>query len=726
MSNMKRKNNKLIRLVIAGVEQSFKSKIMITLNIMLLVLAIGAVNFNTVKDMFENSNSNNSDINIKDKINISVLQDDSNKLIEDLNSLNKENITVTSFLNSDDAIKDVQIYLTKDLDKIFKIKIVSDEAIDGKIYNLIVETANNIKKEVFAENKNLTKEEIASLTEQIEVERVLNNVDNTAFNKYGMIINIIAFTIYMLFIFISSTLASTIGMEKISKTTEYMLTGISQTAYLWFNILQVISILIMQALLSFVYFLIANMINTLLVSQSMNIGSLDLTYIISNITIDPIVISVIAYAVVQIIIAILILAIIQAVITSKATNMTDIGNSTMLVILIAVICAFVVPNLIVPGEIVNTFIKIISLLPILSCIMVPKLMLLGQINTFLVVLSLIISLVTVVVTTIIGGKLFKRGLLNLEKVKLDSKTGKEKKEETLEERKFKNAISKISVACILSIILSNTASILITLVLAMLGFTDGNSTLISTIITFILYIGLPYLYLKTSFNNTVTNNIVLKFKESIKYIFIAMASITLFQYCITYLMNISGITFTGVDSNMISVDGSLLNSILVIILVAVIPAIFEELLFRKGIISITKRYGVWFSILFSSIIFGLVHGNILQAVFAMFTGIVLGFVYVKTGRIGICMIIHFINNLFGALALIMPDKEAILNNVMLMFGAIGIICILVNLKKIKTLITLPKVEVITVRYSLMFKCISFIFMLAFYVLMNYYIFKLLG
>ena len=722
-STNKKKSNKLVRLIIAGVEQSFKSKIMIVLNIIMLVLAIGFVNFNTIKDMIKDKTSGNQ-ISSSDIINISITQDDTGKFKNKLDSLKIENMKVSQSLITEEKAQNIEVKLIKDKEKILKITIISDEGIKGDIYNLIIKAADDIKKEVFSENKNLTKEEIASLTEQIEVERIINKIDNTLYDKYSVIITVISFTIYMLFIFIASSLASTIGMEKISKTTEYMLTGISQTAYLWFNILQVIIVLLLQALLSFIYFLIASMINTLLVGVTIGTGGLDLS-ILTTLVIDPTVISVILYSLFQIIVAIFILSIVQAVITSKSTNMSDIGNSTMLVILIAVICAFVLPNLIVPGEIVNIFIKIISLLPVLSCIMVPKLMLLGQINIVLVVLSIIISIITLIATTILGGRLFKRGLLNLEKVKLDSKTGKEKKEETLEERKFKNVISKVSIACILSIIISNTISFIIPIIFSMCGFVNSISTLIATIITFGLYIGVPYLYLKTSFNTNITNN-KMKLKSSFKYIFIAIALINIFQYVITILMNITKIEFTGIDSNMISTDGTLLGNLLVIILVAVMPAIFEELLFRKGIISVTKKYGVWFSIILSSCIFGLVHGNIIQAIFALFTGIVLGFVYIKTGRIDICMIIHFINNLFGALALIMIDKEAILNNCMLVIGFIGIIYIILNLKNIKNLFKLPKIEVSQVRYGLIFKCISFIFMIAFYILMNIYVFKLLG
>lgn len=714
---MKNKKNKLLRLIIAGVEQSYKSKMMIILNIVLLVLAIGFVNFNAIKDIFT-SEDDTSDI-----INVIIAEDDSNMFKEALS--NNENINIV-----DSAIEDEEniiVSLIEDETKILKLIIESDEKVDINLYNEIIEDAEYIKQELFSENKNLTKEEIDSLLNDIEVERIINSVDSTLYDNYSFIIVIITFTIYLLFIFIASALASTIGMEKISKTTEYMLTGISEISYLWYNIVQVISVVIIQALLSFIYYLIANMINTLLVGVVVDADlSINMTTLFSSI--DPTVISVIGYALFQIIISIFILSVIQAVITSKVTNMTDIGNSTLLVITVTIVASFVLPNIINDGEVVSGFIKLISILPILSCTMVPKLMLLGQISNILIILSIVISILALILVSVIGSKLFKRGLLNIQKSKKDNKDSKDKKEMTLEDRKFKNIISKIATAAILCVMISNTIPIILSVIFGILGLTSENANLILTIITFISYIYIPYLYLKTAFATVKSDNSVvsrISAKEAIKWVFIAICGITIFQYGITLIATATNITFTGVDADMLGTTGGILNNILIIISVAILPAIFEELLFRKGIITLTKKYGALFSIILSAVIFGLIHGNIIQAIFAFFTGLVLGYVYIKTNSIGVCMLIHFINNMFGALAIIMPTYEVQITMVMLFMAVIGLILLISNLTKFKQNFLIDNIDIVKVNKKYMLTSVSFIFMISFYLLMNVYVYVLM-
>lgn len=82
-----------------------------------------------------------------------------------------------------------------------------------------------------------------------------------------------------------------------------------------------------------------------------------------------------------------------------------------------------------------------------------------------------------------------------------------------------------------------------------------------------------------------------------------------------------------------------------IITVGILPAIFEELLFRKFMIDRTLRHGEFVSCAMSGIMFGLWHGNFQQFFFAFFLGVLFAFVYIRTGRIIYTMILHASLNL---------------------------------------------------------------------------------
>ena len=87
--------------------------------------------------------------------------------------------------------------------------------------------------------------------------------------------------------------------------------------------------------------------------------------------------------------------------------------------------------------------------------------------------------------------------------------------------------------------------------------------------------------------------------------------------------------------------------IFMIVASAVFPAIFEELGFRKFVMGNLKDFGEGFAVFFSSLIFGMMHGQLSSILFAFLSGILLAFIYKKTGNIIYTMIVHFMNNAFA-------------------------------------------------------------------------------
>ncbi len=81
-----------------------------------------------------------------------------------------------------------------------------------------------------------------------------------------------------------------------------------------------------------------------------------------------------------------------------------------------------------------------------------------------------------------------------------------------------------------------------------------------------------------------------------------------------------------------------------LIFLAVLPSIFEELVFRGIIFNGLKQYGKNIAIFGSALLFALMHGGIEQTVYPIIVGIVLGLVMSKTNNIIYPMIIHFCNN----------------------------------------------------------------------------------
>lgn len=77
---------------------------------------------------------------------------------------------------------------------------------------------------------------------------------------------------------------------------------------------------------------------------------------------------------------------------------------------------------------------------------------------------------------------------------------------------------------------------------------------------------------------------------------------------------------------------------------AILAPIGEELLFRGYVLRSLRPFGKRFAILGSALLFGLFHGNLLQAPYAMLIGLVLGWLTVEYS-VGWAVLLHLTNNL---------------------------------------------------------------------------------
>lgn len=77
---------------------------------------------------------------------------------------------------------------------------------------------------------------------------------------------------------------------------------------------------------------------------------------------------------------------------------------------------------------------------------------------------------------------------------------------------------------------------------------------------------------------------------------------------------------------------------------AFFPAFFEELAMRGMVMGMLRKFGDAFAIIGSAFIFGIMHANADQIVFAFLVGIILGFITIKSDSIWPAITVHFLNN----------------------------------------------------------------------------------
>ncbi len=104
--------------------------------------------------------------------------------------------------------------------------------------------------------------------------------------------------------------------------------------------------------------------------------------------------------------------------------------------------------------------------------------------------------------------------------------------------------------------------------------------------------------------------------------------------------------------------------IIYIVSVAVIPALCEEVATRGVVMQPLRKYGDRFAIIASSVVFALLHGNLVQAPFALIAGMAMGYLVCFTGSIWPSIIVHMLNNLYSVVVEFMINDitdEALLN-----------------------------------------------------------------
>ncbi|MDH6535488.1 CPBP family intramembrane metalloprotease [Parabacteroides sp. 52] len=160
-----------------------------------------------------------------------------------------------------------------------------------------------------------------------------------------------------------------------------------------------------------------------------------------------------------------------------------------------------------------------------------------------------------------------------------------------------------------------------------------------------------YLYKKHYFN---TDKQTWEMASPVKMILLCLALVL--SYNILYDVFATYVPLPNLLEDMfIDMSGNLFG----ILAVVIVGPIMEELLFRGTFMRLfMQKLSPAQAIFVSALIFGLVHGNPAQVVNAFFIGLLLGWIYYKTGSLLPVILIHILNN--GASVFLMryyPDAK---------------------------------------------------------------------
>lgn len=244
-----------------------------------------------------------------------------------------------------------------------------------------------------------------------------------------------------------------------------------------------------------------------------------------------------------------------------------------------------------------------------------------------------------------------------------------KEEEKKKDRKIlKSMGTAFGIAIILYIVLANACSIVLWFIAEfspsvdrLLNDAAGQFALEGYLSVFVLggafmiayailrskkYVGiLPY---GTTYNRKASISLVMLLAP------VVLISTIVINLISAILQDALGITFeSGLED--LSADG-LWSALILVITLAVIPAVVEEFCIRGVVLQPLRRYGDKFAILMSALIFSILHGNMVQIPYTLVAGIYFGYLCVATGSLWPSIVLHFINNMFSVVQVIVDSN----------------------------------------------------------------------
>ena len=213
----------------------------------------------------------------------------------------------------------------------------------------------------------------------------------------------------------------------------------------------------------------------------------------------------------------------------------------------------------------------------------------------------------------------------------------------------RKAFSRMGLALVINMVVGVVLQLLWTLIPLLLWgkehwmISTPTGTLLGSVLSIYLFgtlLGLLIL-------GTIPKEVPQDNKLSGKQFWMALPIAYFFTYAGSLIGNTLSSLLSGGTAENPVVEMTTDVNILSVLVTVILAPLVEEYIFRKQIIDRTARYGEKTAVVFSALLFGLFHGNFFQFFYAFGVGLVLGYIYMRTGRLRYTIAIHAIINFFG-------------------------------------------------------------------------------
>ena len=394
--------------------KKLKSKWFIAVNIILALSLFAILNLNSIITFFGGEFDKPLKVLVYDKTNISYPYLKNN--IDSLTSeLEDKKLVVKSVSNENKKIKDDEILISLNLDdNLLKAKVISDKKIDSSVYQVIYQGLNATKQQVLMERLNLDDNTLALLSTNIDIKRVVLSDKKSQDENMSLVMSTVfpslILPFFMLIIFLVQMVGGEICEEKTTKSMEIIISNVSPKVHLLAKIVANNLFVLLQALLLFIYGLIAFFISSR--NGSLNIPS-EITSIWDSLSTSGLIndiVSLLPFLLVLIILSFLAYSLLAGILASMTTNIEDFQQLQTPIVFILLAGYYLA---IMAGMFQGSvFLKIAGYIPLISCLLAPTLYIMGEISILDILIAIILLIGLLYLLIKYGMKVYKVGILN--------------------------------------------------------------------------------------------------------------------------------------------------------------------------------------------------------------------------------------------------------------------------------------------------------------------------
>lgn len=423
--------NKFWFLTRMSLEKKIKNKTFVIVNILLLVALVCIINIDKIVLFFGGNFDKENNIMVVDNTNetYDIFKEKIDNEEEIIDTGLKYKVTKLDDENgSKKKVKkdeDILIIINKDEKNIINVKMITYGYINSNLYQLINSSITDAKQSLAIKEIDISDDELNKISKNVEIDREYiekNKSKAEEENEFilGVVTPIVIFPFFMLITLVVQMVGAEINEEKSTRSMEIIISNVSAKVHFFSKILAANLFVIMQCLLVGFYSLIGLLLRG---GQSVDIDSLSNIEMVSNITSNMDLISMInnliSYIPIVLILMIVTLlgySLLAGILASMTTNMEDFQQLQTPIYTISLLGFYLaIMNTMFDGAL---FIRILSYIPFISAILSPSLLVTGVIGFKDILLSILLMVVVIYLLLKYGLKIYKEGILNYSSTKL--------------------------------------------------------------------------------------------------------------------------------------------------------------------------------------------------------------------------------------------------------------------------------------------------------------------